>query len=68
MKDKAYKEPVPIELLWYSNVWINAFIVGKTDDEFIIASPKSEGPTWIKKTSPLIRRVERGASEQRRKR
>ena len=57
--DKAYKGPVPIELMWYANVWINALIVGKNGDDFIIKSPKSEGVTYIKKTSRLIRKIER---------
>lgn len=55
--DKAYKQPVPIELMWYAGVWIDAFIVGKNGEDFVVQSPKAEGVSYIKKTSPLIRRV-----------
>ena len=55
-KDQIYSEPIPAEMIWYANVWINCFIIGENGDNYLIRSPKAEGVTSIKKKSPLIRR------------
>ena len=53
--DEIYSNPIPIEMIWYSNVWIDALILGENGDDYIIDSPKSEGVTYIKKSSPLLK-------------
>ena len=56
-KDKVYDTPIPIEMIWYANVWIQALILGESEDTYIIQSPKAEGVTYIKKSSPLIKKI-----------
>ena len=54
-KDKVYEKPIPIEMIWYANVWVNALILGESEDTYIIKSPEIEGVTYVKKTSKLLR-------------
>lgn len=55
-KDKVYDKPIPVEIIWYANVWIQALLVGENGDWYYVRSPKAEGVTQIKKTSPLLRK------------
>ena len=52
-----YDEPIPIEMIWYARVWIDALILGENQDDYIIQSDKSEGVTYINKKSPLLRKT-----------
>jgi hypothetical protein len=54
-KDQVYEKPIPIEMIWYANVWIQALILGENGADYIIKSPKMEGVTYVKKTSKLLR-------------
>lgn len=55
-KDIKYDEPIPVEIIWYANVWINALIIGESEGWYFIQSPKSQGVISIKKGSHLIRK------------